>query len=242
VAADGHGVRKINIGNKNIHFQKEIGEAQARWKKKKKSTRNKPFPKYWQGHVRIAGLKQRDGHGVVVALPIRLVPPLASPPPEGKQEIIDSKILKRLDHKKDTRLFADGAQGWPAAIKSQGLRNVRHVAVSHKKLQFTKKLKLKKKGRFSNTGGTQAVDRWWELLENFMPTQLHCKTKKGGPINPELFRYIFAFAWRCSVPANADMRAEIGKICSRECVRMLLLAFFAGDQAGDQPGCDTGDS
>jgi L-rhamnose mutarotase len=213
VEGDGHGVRKIYVSNSNPHFQKEVAEAKKKWQKGKNS-KNKPFPKYWQGHVRVAGLKQRDGHGVVVRLPLKLVPPMSSPPPEGKSELVNSKLLRRLDKKKVVRLFADGAHAWPAAVKAEGLANVRNFAVSHRGLQFTKKLKLKKKAKYSNTAGTQVVDRWWESLDEYIPKQLHSKTGKGGTINEALFDYVFSFVWRCSLSDNADFKAEVGKVCA----------------------------
>lgn len=213
VEGDAHGLRKIYVSNNNIHYQKEIAAAEKRFRASKAS-RTKPFPKYWQGHLRVAALKQRDGHGVLVTLPLKLVPPAAAPPPESKDEIVSSKLLKRLDSKSETRLFSDGAHAWQAATKAQKLSKVKNLSVSHKNNQFVKKFDLKKKAKYSNVAGTQAVDRWWEGLDNFIPPQLHNKTGKGGKINAALFDYVFSFVWRSSLPAKIDLKKEIGKICA----------------------------
>ena len=100
--------------------------------------RDKPLPKYWQGHVRVAGLKQRDGPGVIVSLPIKLVPPGSAPPPEAAQELMDSSLLRRLNATRVTTLFSDGAPAWPKAVKAVP-GNIKVVAVSHNNFQRTRK-------------------------------------------------------------------------------------------------------
>jgi L-rhamnose mutarotase len=100
------------------------------------------------------------------------------------------------------------------ATKAQKLSKVKNLSVSHKNNQFVKKFDLKKKAKYSNVAGTQAVDRWWEGLDNFIPPQLHNKTGKGGKINAALFDYVFSFVWRSSLPAKIDLKKEIGKICA----------------------------
>ena len=73
----------------------------------------------------------------------------------------------------------------------------------------------KKPSKISNVAGTQCVDRWWNGLDRFTPSQLHGKQGKGGAINENLYNYVFAFVWRDQLPHDADMRAEIGALCAR---------------------------
>ena len=164
---------------------------------------------------RVAGLKQRDGPGVIVSLPIKLVPPGSAPPPEAAQELMDSSLLRRLSATRVTTLFSDGAPAWPKAVKAVP-GNIKAVAVSHKNVQFTRKWCLKNKpSKISSVAGTQCVDRWWNGLDRFTPSQLHGKQGKGGAINENLYNYVFAFVWRDQLPHDADMRAEIGALCAR---------------------------
>lgn len=207
---DAHAIRKVYVSAKNEHFKIEIAEALKRWKGHKKN-KDKTPPKYWQGSLRLCGIKQRDGAVVIAVLPIKLTPPGAAPPPESTDEILESKLLTRVDDKGFAILFSDGAKGWPKAIKQSGRRNIKNYAVSHKKFQFTAKLRKKPIGG-SRTAGTQCIDRWWESLDSFIPSQLHAK-RKGGGINEAITDYCFAFAWRSHLRADADMRASLGKIC-----------------------------
>ena len=125
-----------------------------------------------------------------------------------------SKILGRVDKTTKSQLFTDGAVAWPAAVKKQNLKHIKSLSVVHKRNQFTKKVKGKKKPKFSNTAGTQAVDRWWEALEEYVPSQLRNKTQKGGEINPTLIEYLYSFVWRYKLPPAMDMKTELGKICA----------------------------
>ena len=172
------------------------------------------FTVFWQGHVRVAGLKQRDGAGVIVRLPVKLVPPGSAPPPESAQELKDASLLDRLSSTRVTTLFSDGAPAWPNAAR--GLEGkVKCVAVSHKRWEFTRKLPLKKKpSSMSSVAGTQCVDRWWQSLDRFIPSQLHKKLGKGKGLNENLFSYVFAFVWRDQLPRDVDMRAALGALCS----------------------------
>ena len=214
IEGDAHGLRKIYISNSNPHFQEEILDATKRWNRSKAS-KGKKKPSYWQGHVRLAGLRQRDGEGVVVALPVKLVPPHASPPPESANEITNSKILKQIHAKKASVLYSDGAHGWPTSLKKSGLKKIKSVAVSHRRLQWVKKTSMKhKKPKAVKDGGTQIIDRWWQSLDTFVPPQVHNKASKGGPINQKLFDYVFGFVWRYQLKSTTDMKTAIGKLCT----------------------------
>ncbi|CAE7380790.1 unnamed protein product, partial [Symbiodinium sp. KB8] len=66
---DAHTIRKIYVSKTNPEFQDEIQDAMGGWKAQKPG---KPEPKYWLGHVRIAGIKARAAATVVVVLPYQL--------------------------------------------------------------------------------------------------------------------------------------------------------------------------
>ena len=53
--------------------------------------------------------------------------------------------------------------------------------------------------------GTQSIDRWWQFAQDFIPCTL--KGKQGKAVNPDLFRYVFAFMWRYQL----DMEQDFGK-------------------------------
>ena len=210
VEGDAHGLRKLYISPKNEHFQEEIQEALKRWKANPKN-RGKPQPKYWQGYLRVAGVKQRDGAGVIATLPMKLTPPGTAPPPESTEEVEDSGLLRRINSKKHSMLHSDGAKSWPKANKKVHGNKVKHAAVNHTKFQFVKKLRKKPVGG-SRSAGTQCIDRWWESLDAYVPKQLRSKTTQGGDINAALFDYVFSFVWRSQLPTNTDMRAAICKL------------------------------
>ena len=78
------------------------------------------------------GANVSDGAGVIVRLPVKLVPPGSAPPPESAQELKDASLLDRLSSTRVTTLFSDGAPAWPNAAR--GLEGkVKCVAVSHKR-------------------------------------------------------------------------------------------------------------
>lgn len=212
VEGDAHGLRKMYISPKNEHFQQEIEDALKRWKAKRQN-RGKAQPKYWQGYLRVAGVKQRDGAGVIAVLPVKLTPPAAAPPPETTEEILDSGLLENINAKKPSVLHSDGAKSWPKANKKVHGKKVEHAAVSHKNFQFVKRLRTKKQPvGGARSAGTQCIDRWWESLDAYVPKQLTSKTAKGGDINTALFDYCFSFVWRSQLPTSTNMREAICKL------------------------------
>ena len=101
----------------------------------------------------MGGLKQRDGAGVLQLFPVKLAPPGSAPPPESEKEILGSSLLHRVDAKKPSVIFSDGAAAWPKATKKVHGKKVKHAAVSHKNSQFTARLRKKPVGG-SRTAGT----------------------------------------------------------------------------------------
>ena len=97
--------------------------------------------KYWLAQLRVAGLKQRDGRGVVALLAVKLQAPGSAPKPEGYKEIKDSSLFKHADVAgkkcKHTALLADGAPAWPKLVKQLHAKKAKSNHVSHKKHEFS---------------------------------------------------------------------------------------------------------
>ena len=165
--------------------------------------------------MRLVGLKQRDGKGVIAILPVKLVPPSGVPTAESTQEILQSGILSNIKptSRRRTRLFSDGARGWPAALKKSRLASrIDHYHVRHNKHEYCKRVKTQKKSK-PILAGTQCIDRFWQSLDKFIPAQIASKEGKGKGANERLLDYIFAFVWRSQLSPLADMRDAIGNIC-----------------------------
>ena len=116
------------------------------------------------------------GKGVFQFLPFKLVPPAASPV-KSKKEIQDSKVLDQIVKATDTpvRLYSNGAPAWPSLCDAKGIKNFQ---VKHYKFQFVKRLPGMKKPASVVVAGTQAIDRWWQAMDAFIPPQIH--NKKGN--------------------------------------------------------------
>ena len=51
----------------------------------------------------------------------------------------------------------------------------------------------------------ESIDRCWQSAQDFIPSAL--KAKQGKSVNPDLFRYVFAFIWHYQL----DMEQNFGK-------------------------------
>ena len=60
--------------------------------------------------------------------------------------------------------------------------------------------------------GTQAVDRWWQSLDRFIPSSLNNKDWSKGGLNQKLILYMHAFVWRYHLPVTADLKSHLGKL------------------------------
>ena len=184
IGADAHRLRILYVGPQNRHFEKEMEEAKARWTHQ---WPRKPFPKYWEPHLRVVGLKMqsasdqlRSGKAVVKILPFKLVPPGASPPQESSVEVNNSGIMNQIRTSRNVRLYSDGARCWPAMCKAHAIRNFH---VKHNKFEFAKKLPDVKRPKKGVVAGTQCIDRMWASLDKFIPPELSNKSGKGGTVN-----------------------------------------------------------
>ena len=54
----------------------------------------------------------------------------------------------------------------------------------------------------SSDGRTKGRQRMWQTAQDFLPATLHAK--RGKEVNPDLYRYLFAFVWRYQLPLAQD--------------------------------------
>ena len=103
-------------------------------------------------------------------------------------------------------LFSDGALAWPAECEVLKLKN---ISVRHGRQQFARKIRKQKAGGVT-TAGTQVLDRWWQGLDEFVPSQLHNKSDHGE--NPMLRRYAYAYLWRYHIRNRTNLLDAFGDI------------------------------
>ena len=209
VEGDGHSLRKIYVSNaKNQeHWMPELENARQKWHK---AHPDRSYPKYWLAHVRIAGLKQRNGHAVVVLLPIVLQPPGSAPKPEAYDEVHESQLFKHvgLGRGLRTQVHSDGAPCWPKIVKGMKKNSVRSFHVKHNKMEFVKKVK---KGAGHILTGTQCIDRFWQSVDSYIPSSV--QSKRDMTVNPRLLMYLYSYIWRSQLPKKANFAKHLGKIC-----------------------------
>ena len=210
---DAHTIRKVYVSKTNPEFQDEVQDALRRWKAQKPG---KPEPKYWLGHVRIVGIKARAAATVVVVLPTRLVPPGPSPPVESFVELKNSGLAGHIntDRGRQSLLHSDGAQAWPCLVSALGKPSVTSDHVSHSKHEFARTVAVKRRANKRPAAyitGTQSIDRYWQTAQDFIPATLHAKHAKE--VNPDLYRYLFAFVWRYQLPLAQDFIQALADMC-----------------------------
>lgn len=108
----------------------------------------------------------------------------------------------RKVRKLGTILFADGAKSWRKAAESSGLH---FESVNHSLLQFAKSVTLRRESELlvfkkqvykKITAGTQTLDRAWQDLKKYVPSELHARDHKANTVNGDLWEYIYSWQWR----------------------------------------------
>ena len=176
------------------------------------------LPKYWQCHLRVIGLKMRRGNGqtrggrmALATLPMKLVPPGASPPVESKAEIAQSGIMRHVSqHGSKMILYSDGAQGWKSVCTDKRIFN---LEVVHGKWEFLRKVKTRKKASGVACAGTQCIDRFWQGLDDFIPANV--VNKQQGKLNDRLLTYVYSYMWRYHLPADANFQMKLGQLAKK---------------------------
>ena len=196
VEVDEHGIRSFCVSRTNPHYKHLIPKVKAG---------RKP-PPYWRAYVRVIGARVRGGSKTYLKfLPLRLVYPTAKPPPLSNEELINSRILNRLRAKK-TVVFTDGAKAYDSIIKSMYRGILISRAVSHKNMQFCKKVRTT--SGHSKLAGTQSIDSVWSHLQKSIPSSIH--TKAGHKMNPLIEDYTWSWLYRQN-HKNQDGLKLIGK-------------------------------
>ena len=190
----------MHVGHTNPHFQREILEACQRFRH---ANPGAPLPKHWQAHFRVIGLKARTFSGNVAKrggalllrpLPFKLVPPAASPPIQSTEEILASGVSSACTAMVSRR-------GKASARLAEFVFFFFFFPVVHSKHQFTKKNKVLQKPGVT-LAGTQAIDRWWQSLDCFLPNSLNNRDWKTGGLKNTLLKYVHAFLWRYHPPSR----------------------------------------
>jgi hypothetical protein len=201
VEMDETGIRVTHISATNRKYSQEIARL------KEKAKRQGKRPKYFLLYVRLIGLRARNGNRVFVKfLPEKLVMPGAKPPPLSITELANCGLLKRCQKKK-TVVFTDGAKAYHSYITQQMRGDLISRQVSHKRLQFTKKVRTPK--GHSKIAGTQSIDATWATLKKNIPNSVHSKSDHA--VNPMLREYVMAWAWRHN-HREEDGFASVGKM------------------------------
>ena len=104
--------------------------------------------------------------------------------------MIESGILKKI--RKGSVVFTDGAKAYGAIIREYFKGKLLSREVSHKKMEFTRKVRTPK--GHSKIAGTESIDSVWGQLTKFIPHSVH--SKKSHKINPLLNKYVWAWVAR----------------------------------------------
>jgi len=190
VEVDEHGVRSMHISKNNAKFKKYVPKRL-----------DKRGCKYYLNYIRVIGARRRGGGKVYLkVLPPKPLPPRSKPPPLSSEELVACRILKRM-RPRATVVHSDGAHAYPLVIKKQ-FKKLRHRSVSHKDMQFVKRVPSFKLpgGRSAKLTGTQCIDSTWSGLDASVPKTL--KTKTNHDINPLLFDYVYSWLYRVNRPAS----------------------------------------
>ena len=88
-------------------------------------------------------------------------------------------------------LFGDGARAWKKAAEDAGLP---YASVNHSLLEFCRQVHgLNQK---PVTAGTQTLDRAWQDLKKYVPSEITAKDATSKKVNPALWDWIYSWMWR----------------------------------------------
>jgi hypothetical protein len=194
---DGHSVRSFHVSPRNQKYTKYITKKLLDGKHK-----------YYLCYARVLGLRKRGGGRTYLAFaPPKLLPPGSRPPPESEMEVMQSGLLKRAK-KGSCVIHSDGVKSVPAVIKKH-FPGLKHHSVSHKIMQFTKRVRSVRlnRGQSASQTGTQCIDSTWKGLDKMIPPALH--TKNNHELNPKLEEYVWSWLYRCN-HTNKDGFATLG--------------------------------
>ena len=106
-------------------------------------------------------------------------------------EIRESGLLKQL--KKVELLFTqmDGCQSWKTVAREHRKQQLVVKSVVHMRSEWTRKVRVRRK---TKVAGTQQIDRCWNHLQFFCPSQM--KNRTGPTINARFWDRIYQWIYR----------------------------------------------
>ena len=154
-------------GHQCIHYTDHI------WKHEQKNPGKRV--KAYASHIVLLRAQER-GHSSVFYLPTPVVIPVGSRPiTETRQQIDDSRLLKKFKKQK-CAVYSDGNVNWRHACARLELE---HRHATHQVKMFTKSIRPGSVS-LSAVAGTQVLDRSWEALKKFLPSRIGAKRKLKG--------------------------------------------------------------
>ena len=104
-------------------------------------------------------------------------------------------------------VFSDGAKAYAAVIKELFRGKLINREVSHKKMQFVKKVRTPM--GHSSLAGTESVDSVWGQLQKAIPHSVN--TKKDRQLNPLIEEYTWSWLYRQN-RSNGDGMKLLGDV------------------------------
>ena len=146
--------------------------------------KKKQLPIYFLTHLRWAGCVERGEGGrlLLCQLDHILLQPGSCPATESLKDVRKTGFLKQLQ--RPCTVYGDGAKSWKSECKRVRLC---FRDVTHYKMEFTRKIKVKHKVRIS---GTQLLDQVWRHLKRYVPFSVHSKDKVTRKDSKRIQQYV----------------------------------------------------
>ena len=145
----------------------------------------------------------RDGKVLLTPLPVILLAPGARPPTESNLDVSEFDLVNSIVNR-NSMLFG-GARAWRKAAQDAGLP---YASVNHSLLEFSRQ--VHGLNQMPVTAGTQTLDRAWQDLKKYVPSEITAKDKKTKKINPALWDWIYSWMWRRN--SQGDLWAAMAEL------------------------------
>ena len=133
-----------------------------------------------------------------------LLAPGARPPTESNLDVSEFDLVNSIVNR-NSMLFGDGARAWRKAALDAGLP---YASVNHSILEFCRQ--VHGLNQMPVTAGTQTLDRAWQDLKKYVPSEITAKDKKTKKINPALWDWIYSWMWRRN--SQGDLWAAMAEL------------------------------
>ena len=202
VEVDATALGTFRIGQASKAFQEEI----AQWTQKHPG---KKRPIYFLCHLRIAGCLECGAEGKVILKEL----PLVFLAPGSRPHWFFSSSSAWWNPKE--RVHADGNKAWKSQALKQGFQ---FSAVSHVRMQFTKRVRSKKL-----LTGTQKLDGCWKLLKKFVAPRFRTRDPKDRRVAKHLLDTVRSFMFRHN--CGYQLWSQLGKLAKEH----VWNHFFTDD-------------